>query len=216
MLSGSTRFNAPFCGLCSVSGTPTVLATLNTAPHMRWIIAFIVCILASSCGVAPQPEKMQTVAAFEVPLPTQAERERFLSVLHKIAESHSMHVDAATQEELERRARVDPEFRMTMNAAVWRGKSDNEPVASVMDQPDHLGQVWISFYRGEDPALNSSFREAAMREIIRTWPETLALPIMPTGAIPLHRDLIRTPKGYVVNPDKAHEYAIHGGGDGQR
>jgi hypothetical protein len=128
-----------------------------------------------------------------------------------MAEDEGMHVDAASQDELERRARVSPEFKMTMHAAVWRGRRDDEPIASVMDHPDHLGQVWISFFRGEDPALNSRFREATMSEVMRNWPGTLSLPIMPTGAIPLHRDLVRTPEGYVVNPTEAHKYALHGG-----
>jgi hypothetical protein len=100
---------------------------------------------------------------------------------------------------------------MTINAAVWRGTSDDEPIASAMDQPDHLGQVWVSFDRGEDPALSSRFREETMREVVRNWPATLSLPIMPTGAIPLHRDLIATPKGYVVDPAEAHKYSLHGG-----
>jgi hypothetical protein len=70
-----------------------------------------------------------------------------------------------------------------MNATVWQGANDAEAIASAMDQPDHLGQVWISFFRGKDPALNSSLRENVMREITRRWPDTLSLPIMPTGAI---------------------------------
>jgi len=181
---------------------------------MRWIIIVITCFWASACGVTPQPESIQTVAAFEVPLPSQAERERFLSVLRDIADDHAMHVDAATQEELERKARVSPEFRMTMSAGVWRGSSDDESIASVMDQPDHLGQVWITFSRGENPALNSRFREATMSVVMRNWPETLSLPIMPTGAIPLHRDLIRTTKGYVIDPTKADKYALRGGEEG--
>ena len=192
------------------------MATLNIAVRMRRIITVIVCILASACGVAPQPESIQTVAAFEVPLPSQAERKRFLSVLRDVAEDHAMHVDAATQEELERKARVSPEFKMTMNAAVWRGTSDDQPIASAMDQPDHLGQVWISFARGEDPALSNRFREATMSQIMRNWPETLSLPIMPTGAIPLHRDLIKAPKGYVVDPTKSYKHALHGGEKGPR
>jgi hypothetical protein len=154
---------------------------------------------------------MQTVAAYEVPLPSQAERERFLSVLRDIAEDHSMHVDAATQAELERKARVSPNFKMTMSATVWRGADDEEPIASAMDQADHLGQVWISFARGRNPALNRRFREETMREVTRVWPETLSLPIMPTGAIPLHRDLIKTSEGYVIDPTKARKYALHRG-----
>jgi hypothetical protein len=180
---------------------------------MRWILTIMVCTLASACGVAPQPESIQTVAAFEVPLPSQAERERFLSVLRVIAKDHAMHVDAETQKELEQKARVNPLLRMTINATVWRGTSDDEPVASLADEPDHLGQVWLSFSKGENPALNRSFREAVMRQVMKNWPETLALPVMPSGSIPLRRDLIRTPNGYVVNPTKAGNYALHRGGN---
>ena len=97
-----------------------------------------------------------------------------------------------------------------MNATVWRGVNDDEPVASAMDQPDHLGQVWIAFFKGEDPALNGRLRERAMREIMRQWPDTLSLPIMPTGVIPLHQDLVRTPNGYEVNPAEAYKYAVAG------
>ncbi len=183
---------------------------------MRWILTIMVCSFASACGVAPQPESVETVAAFEVPLASQTERERFMSILHDIAENYGMHVDAATQDELERKARVNPNFRMTISAAVWKGPNDDEPIASVMDQPDHLGQAWISFSRGEDPALNSRFREATMSAVLRNWPKTLPLPIMPTGAIPLHRDLIKTPKGYVVNPNEAYKYALHGGAERPR
>ena len=149
------------------------------------------------------------MAAYEIPLPSQAERERFLSVLRDLAENHAMHVDSASKEELENMAKASPNFMMTMNASVWRGKNDDESIASAMDRPDHLGQVWISFSKGEDPALNKRFREAAMSLIMQKWPETLSLPIMPTGAIPLHKDLVKTPQGYVVNPAAAHKYAIH-------
>jgi hypothetical protein len=45
-----------------------------------------------------------------------------------------------------------------------------------------------------------------MREIMLRWPGTLSLPIMPTGAIPLPRDLVRTPNGYIVDPSEAHKY----------
>jgi len=187
---------------------------LSSLSYMHKIQICAICIWVSACAVAPQPESSQTVAAFEVPLPSQAERERFLSVLRDIAEEHAMHVDAVAQDELERRARVSPKFKMTMNAAVWRGANDDEPIASAMDQFDHLGQVWLSFSRGKSPAVNREFREATMREVKRNWPETLSLPIMPTGAIPLHRDLIMTPDGYVIDPSKAHIYALPDSGEG--
>jgi hypothetical protein len=66
------------------------------------------------------------------------------------------------------------------------------------------------FSKGEDPQLTTRFRESAVREIMLRWPDTLSLPIMPNGAIPLHRDLVRTPSGYIVNPSEAHKYAVWG------
>ena len=47
-----------------------------------------------------------------------------------------------------------------------------------------------------------------MHEIMLHWSGTLSLPIMPTGAIPLHRDLVRTPNGYIVNPSDAYKYRL--------
>lgn len=175
---------------------------------MRFILTAIVSVGASACGVVPQPESMSTVAAFEVPLPAPSDRDHFLAVLRKVAQSEGMHVDAESSEDLEQGGNVDPAFRMTMNAAVWKGQQDEEPIASAMDQPDHLGQVWLTFFKGTTPSLNRTFRDAAMREIMRSWPDTLSLPITPTGAIPLRRDLIRTPKGYVVNPAMASKYQL--------
>jgi hypothetical protein len=99
---------------------------------------------------------------------------------------------------------------MTMNATVWRGSNDDEAVASAMDQNDNLGQVWIAFFKGRDLTLASRFRESAMREIMVRWPGTLSLPIMPTGAIPLHTDLVRAPTGYIVKPSEAHKYDLAG------
>jgi hypothetical protein len=170
------------------------------------------CLGITGCGVAAQPESARTVAAFEVPLPSETDRNQFLAVLRTAAETEGMHLDAASSEELKREAAVSPAFKMTMNATVWRGANDAEAIASAMDQPDHLGQVWISFFTGKDPALNSRLREGAMREIMQRWPDTLSLPIMPTGAIPLHRDLTRTPSGYVVNPSEAHKYDVASAG----
>lgn len=93
-----------------------------------------------------------------------------------------------------------------MHAAVWRGSDDDEPLATIMDQADHIGQVWIMFSKGEDPAVNRRFQDRAMHAILDRWPNTLTLPIMPSGAIPLHRDLVRTPTGYEVNPAAASKY----------
>ena len=119
-----------------------------------------------------------------------------------------MHVDVESAQDLAQETQVSPAFAKTMNASVWRGANDDEAVASAMDEPDHLGQVWIMFSRGKDPQLTTRFRESAMSQIMLHWPNTLSLPIMPTGAIPLRRDLVRTSTGYIVNPAEVHKYEL--------
>lgn len=66
---------------------------------------------------------------------------------------------------------------ITINAAVWRGKSDNEAVASVMDDPDHLDLAWLTFSLSEEPALTTRFRDGSLlgiwcagRKHRRSWP----------------------------------------------
>ncbi|HKX80347.1 MAG TPA: hypothetical protein VJM34_17685 [Novosphingobium sp.] len=159
----------------------------------------------SGCGVAHQPESARTVAAFEVPLPSAAERSEFLALLSSEAKAEGLHLDASTPEELQQLSDVTP---MTIHAAVWRGDNDEESLASVMDLPNNLGRAWLSFSKGEDPKLATRFRERAMRKVLARWPTTQALPIMPTGAIPLPADLLLTEQGYRVKPDAASRYEL--------
>jgi hypothetical protein len=170
--------------------------------YMRRITTALL-LACTACGVVSQPDSIRIVAAFEVPLPTPVEREAFLTLLRREAEVHGFHVDAATKGELQSLSEVSP---MTMNAAIWRGKNDDESVAAAMDFRDHLGRIWITFDKGEDPPRFAKFREGLMRKVVRRWPQTLSLPIMPTGAIPLASDLVRTPSGYAVNPSAEGKY----------
>lgn len=158
-------------------------------------------------GPPASPESGRTVAAFEVPLPSARDRQQFLDLLQRTAAAEGLHVDAATPVELEGMAGASPATARTIDAAVWRGKKDNYLEASVNDmmQP---GFAWITFSRGEDPALAQRFRERVMREAMEQWPGTLSLPIMPTGAIPLRTDLEATPNGYRVKPSAASRYVV--------
>lgn len=167
-------------------------------------IVLSLSLLCAACGVVEQPKSAKTVAAYEVPLPSPSDRRRFLALLTQKAETAGFHVDAATDEQLKATSEVSPQ---TFNATVWRGKDDEEPTASAMDFEDSLGRVWISFSLGEDPVRSRQFREGLMPAIKDGWPGTASLPIMPNGAIPLTRDLLRTPQGYIVNPSAAAKYA---------
>src|ERR1700675_3696370 len=135
---------------------------MSGASMQRLVLATI-CAVIVGCGVAPQPESIKTVAAFEVPLQSEADREQFLSVLRAAAEVEGMHVDAESGTDLESEAKASPKFRMTMKAAVWRGSNDDEAVASAMDQFDHLGKVWLMFSRGEATPMGAGFGKTAVQ-----------------------------------------------------
>jgi hypothetical protein len=68
------------------------------------------------------------VAAFEIPLSSEADRDQFLAVLRAAAAPEGMQVDAESSEGLKADAKVSPNFEMTMRLrrreyAVRRGVS---------------------------------------------------------------------------------------------
>ena len=170
-------------------------------------LTFSLVLACAACSPVNRPVSAKTVAAYEVPLPTASDRRRFIALLSQKAEAAGFHVDASTDEELKATCSVSPQ---TLNATVWRGEDDEEPIASAMDFRDRLGRVWLSFTLGQDPARSQGFREALLPAIGETWPGTASLPIMPSGAIPLTEDLVRTPQGYIVKPAAAAKYQATG------
>lgn len=166
-------------------------------------LIFSLAFACAACGPLEQSKSAKTIAAYEVPLPTASDRARFIALLSQKAEAAGFHVDAATDEEIKATSSVSPQ---TLNATVWRGEDDDEPIASAMDSQDRLGRVWLSFPLGEDPVRSQRFRKALLPAIREAWPSTASLPIMASGAIPLTEDLVRTPQGYIVNPSAAAKY----------
>lgn len=140
-------------------------------------VVLSLALVCAACGALEQPKSAKTVAAYEVPLPTVSDKRRFLALLTQKAEAAGFHVDAATDEDLKATSEVSPQ---TVNATVWRGKDDEEPIASAMDFQDRLGRVWISFALGEDPVRSRQFRQALVPAIKSGWPETASLPITRT------------------------------------
>lgn len=169
------------------------------------IIAVVVLLACSACGVVPQPKSGRTVAAFEVPVFTKPDRDALIALLSQYAAPEGFHVDADTDEENKQLSKVSP---ITINATVWRGKNDDEPIASVMDGPDHIGLGWLTFSLSEEPERTAHFRDRVMKAIRARWPSTKPLPIMPTGAIPLHDDLVLTKDGYRVKRNAAAKYEL--------
>jgi hypothetical protein len=164
--------------------------------------ATLLAILVCSCSPVEQPESIRTVAAYEVVLPTDNDKARFLALLDEVGEVQGYHVDSATSDELKAQSDIS---LISFNASVWRGE-DEEMMAGAMDLHDRIGRVWLSFPRGDDPERSRRFREAVMLRVKSEWPETASLPIMPNGAIPLSEDLVRTPSGYQVKASAASRY----------
>lgn len=161
-------------------------------------------VICTACGVAEQPKWAETIAAYEVPLPTDTDKARFIRLLREEGASQGFHVDAATRDDLAIQSEVSP---MTFNASVWRGEEDEELMASAMDFRDRIGRVWISFPLGQESARSARFRDKLVSKIKELWPATASLPIMPNGAIPLTEELVRTAAGYSVNASAAAKYS---------
>lgn len=181
----------------------------NLCAKMMRKLVVALSLICGACGSTEQPKWAQTVAAYEIPLASKADKARFLAILRDQASADGFHLDASTDEELRILSDVSP---MTMNATVWRGKNDEEPVASAMDFEDRIGRVWLTFSLGQDPAKASRFRERLMPLIKKSWPDTISLPITPNGGIPLAEDVVRTPSGYIVKPSAAAKYLDYRGG----
>ncbi len=170
--------------------------------------SLVLVVLAFLCACqAEQPESIRTVEAYEVPLANKAERDAFLEQLGQIARSEGLHIDRATDTELSEVSYLMPEAAMTIDAAVWRGEEDDHIEADVSDL-GHAGRVRVLFLQGEDPELATRFREWAIREVLQTYPETRILPVMPTGAIPLPKDLCATEGAYQVKSEAAEKYGL--------
>jgi hypothetical protein len=170
-----------------------------------WRIGIAALLACSACRVAPQPESARTVAAYEVPVPTARDRDDLVALLRQEAVAEGFHVDAASPDQLRGQSEVSP---ITINAAVWRGDRDEEAVASVMDGAGQLGLGWLTFAKSEEPERTARFRTKVMRRIVARWPGTRALPITPSGGIPLHQDLVLTKDGYRVKRAAASSYGF--------
>ncbi|MFC5388542.1 hypothetical protein U0030_12005 [Brevundimonas bullata] len=161
------------------------------------------CIRA--CQPIPQPESLRTVAAFEVPLTSAVDRANFLTILTAEARAEGLDLNVETAKEMERWAEMLPELRRSIHATVYRGGDLRQTEAYVSDR-SHLGHAWISFTKGEDPALARRFRERLMSRTVERWPETLSVPVAQTGSLPNKEDLVLGDHGYEIGPAEMAGY----------
>lgn len=171
-------------------------------------VAILAVLLA--CASCMPREQSKTAAAYETPLEADADRGELLDLVRREADVEGMHVDPHDAASFRSLSSRPPELRKTFDAAVWRDAEAHGLVAAASDGPDHPGRVWILFIRdpGADPAPGERFRARLMTAVVARWPETRSLPIMPSGAVPLPRDLRRMAAGYRVEPSAASRYGL--------
>lgn len=176
---------------------------------MRWGLAvgiFSLTLLACS----PDQEAVGWVEAVEIPLDVATEREELVALLTAEASQHrGLHVDDVSLRSAHYHANSDilePHQRPTLSVTVWRGKDDDQLVATVSDL-FHRGRVYATFNRGEDPERETPFREAAIDLIRKRWPETKTLPIV-AGGLPNPEDMELTGGGYKIRQSAAKDYGL--------
>ena len=170
-------------------------------------------------GCTPSPadqEAMNYVEAIEIPLKGRLERLELYELLDAQARRHKgLHVDDVSDrsEKFYRHEEVlKPNERPTVEITVWRGKDDDQLVAAIGDVM-HRGRVWATFSRGQVPELERPFREAALAAILARWPKSQVLPVLPSGGLPLARDVVMTEEGYRIQASQGQIYGLSKGSD---
>jgi hypothetical protein len=166
--------------------------------------------LLAACAPVSQ-ENVRTVAAIEVVLQTPPDRAELLAVLRQQAATDpALHVDDVSDrwEDLKAQAQsFPPEADGTLYVGVWRGENDDEQEADASDM-GHKGRVWLTFPKGQIPERSSKFRMRLIAAIRDRWPSSKAIPILPSGALPLAADLQETPTGYKITRAAAPGYGL--------
>lgn len=176
---------------------------------MRWgLAAGLFSLFSLSC--TPNHEAAQWVEAVEIPLDVATEREELVALLNGEASKHSgLHVDDVSLRHEQHHADNDilePHQRPTLSITVWRGKDDDQLVATVSDL-FHRGRVWATFNRGENPEQDTPFREATIQLIRKRWPATKTLPLI-AGGLPNPKDVVLTDGGYKIRQSAARDYDL--------
>jgi hypothetical protein len=170
-----------------------------------WRMVVLVLIACSGCAPREQPS---TLAAIEVPIPTGRDRTDLIKALEEFGAAEALHVDVATAQALEyERSNLPQDAHSTLRMGVWRGDKDQDLEMSVTDM-GHLGRAWVSFIRSGDADVSGEGRERLLGVLRDRWPDARLLPVLPSGGLPLARDLVATPQGYEVIRSERGKYDL--------
>lgn len=180
---------------------------------MRRIVPLLLaCLGLSSCVPTPaDQEALQYVAAIEIPVDGREDQSVLATLLTSLASSHhGLHVDNyidRSSEHSNDKGALGLDERLIPIITIWRGDGDDQLVGSVSDLSNR-GRLWATFNRGPKPEMEGPFRKAAIEMIMKRWPEANALPILPSGGLPLPRDLVMTDQGYRIVRSRADAYNL--------
>ncbi len=186
----------------------TIVGRCDHSPMRR---LFILSVLAlPACSAAPPSADQSPIAAIEVLTPTSNDKSDLIALLRQAAPKEGFHVDngSAQWREFARQAKdLPPPARKTLYAGVWNGNDDDDLIA-MADDGAHNGRSWITIYPGKHGAAARRFWLDLKVGIMRRWPATQPVPILPSGSLPLSEDLQLTPKGYRIRRSAAANYGL--------
>ena len=167
-------------------------------------------VLLMACSPVDQ-QSVRTVAAVEIPLRVAADRTDLLSILRRQAATDTdLHVDDVSDRwrDLASKSKgLPPEVQGSFYVGVWRGANDDDIEADASDM-GHKGRVWLTFPKGRQPQRSAKFRTRLLAAIHGRWPNAQAIPVTPSGGMPLPDDLRLTGAGYKIAKSAAARYQL--------
>jgi hypothetical protein len=173
-------------------------------------IAMILMVIALPVGCAwsfaprPQPAGLRLVRAVEIPLRTPTDRADLIALFRRHAGTEGMiFVDTTDSWR-----NAPPDVRKTLYISLDRpvGRRQEWEIEAADDGSGT--DPWVTFLRGVDPARATAARGRLIAALKARFPDAPEVPVMPTGALPLRRDLERFGSDYRVRADRAAQYQL--------
>lgn len=200
------------CGLLMTAGRrwgpSSVRPRLQSFPLGCALPILFVLVVLVGCGWVLRPvdqTSIRQVRAVEVPIRSATDREDLKNIMKRHGDKYGLHfVDTTASWQA-----APPELRKTLYFALDRPVKQREEWEITAEDEGKGTDPWIVFFYGVDPPRAKASRDLLVSALRERFPNLLDVPIMPTGALPLRQDLIRTQAGYEVRPDRAADYGLH-------
>jgi hypothetical protein len=152
-----------------------------------------------------QPASLRVVRAIEIPIRSDADRQDLKDIMKRHGDKTGLYfVDTS-----ESWRNAPTGFRKTLYFALDRPTKQREEWEVEAYDDGEGTDPWIIFFYGVDPASAKASRDVLVSVLRERFSDMLEVPVMPSGALPLRQDLVRTPAGYEVRPDRAEAYGLH-------